>query len=70
MKPLLPDLNEVELRRIRAQVAGLRVEIELAKQKRAGLDKAITSRENSLVRLEAQLALASAARPASPLFAR
>lgn len=70
MKPLLSEPNAIELARIRAQVAGLRREIELAKQKRAGIEKAITSRENSLARLEAQLAIASPARQSTPMFAR
>lgn len=43
---------------IQRQVSVLRQEIALAKKKREGIDAAITSREKSLTRLEAQLALA------------
>lgn len=52
---------EVPIQQIRQQVDGLRKEIALAKSKRAGIDAAIKSREQSLTRLEAQLALAGGA---------
>lgn len=70
MKPLLPEPNPAALERIRGQVVALRKEIHLAKERRAGLNTAITSREKSLARLEAQLAIASPASQPTPMFAR
>jgi hypothetical protein len=53
---------------IQRQVLGLRREIALAKSKRTGIDAAIKSREQSLARLEAQLALAGGATRSAPFM--
>lgn len=51
---------------LRLRIADLRKEIELAREKRTGIEKAIAHRMNTIARLEAQLALASSA-PAAPM---
>ena len=56
--------NETPRTELERRAADLRREIILAKEKRRGLDNAITSRTNSLARVEAQLVLTSAASPA------
>lgn len=65
MKPLLNDLKPDAIAAIRTQMDNLRREISLAKQRRAGLDTAIDSREKSLARLQAQLVLTGSDRQAA-----
>lgn len=54
---------------LRAQESALRKEISLAKQKMAGLQTAINTREQSLARLQARIAMAMPERQATPAFA-
>lgn len=61
MKPLHVPTSLLERERMRFQIDRLRNEIQLAKERRGGLQAAIDSREKTLARLEAQLVLMSPA---------
>lgn len=63
MRHALESLPTIPKEVITRQIFALRNEIQLAKSKKAGIDAAIKSREQSLTRLEAQLALAGSAVP-------
>lgn len=54
---------------LRRQELALRHEISVAKQKMVGLQTAINTREQSLARLQARIAMAIPARQAAPAFA-
>lgn len=61
MKPLSVPTTEAERLQLQFACDRLRNEIQLAKERRGGLQAAIDSREKTLARLEAQLALMSPA---------
>lgn len=68
MKALEIGITEFDRDRLRIRAQLLRNEIALAKERRRGIERAIDSREKTLARLDAQLALMSpAGQSASPV---